>query len=122
MRAVGQKILVSNGQKVSFTEAQKLCRDEGTTLVLPRDEDENTALKRIHADLGCDYIHLGVTDREVEGHFTDLGGKTPNYTKWKKNEPNDYKGGEDCVGMSRSSEWNDVPCDTSMHVVCEIYT
>ncbi|XP_062849786.1 mannose-binding protein C-like [Trichomycterus rosablanca] len=120
VRAVGQKFYVSNGQKATFTEALKLCADEGAALVLPRGEAENGALTGMHGVLGSDYIYLGVTDRQDEGQFVDLSGKALSYSKWKKNEPNNHKDNEDCVGMYKNSEWNDLPCDMSIHVVCEI--
>ena len=61
------------------------------------------------------YFVIGVTDRDVEGTFTLLGGpeqgQLVNYTNWEFGEPND-NGGEDYVvawwNDSANGLWNDV--------------
>jgi hypothetical protein len=45
---------------------------------------------------------------------------TATYTGWRRGEPNNYGGNENCVHTLANGYWNDAPCDTFMHtVVCE---
>ncbi|XP_072544600.1 mannose-binding protein-like isoform X3 [Salminus brasiliensis] len=119
-KKVGQKYYASNGMKATFDEAERFCAGAGGALVLPRNEAENKALTAMHTALGSTYIFLGATDREKEGQFVDLSKRPLTYTNWKPNEPNNYKGNEDCTGVNTDSKWNDLPCNLAYHVVCEI--
>lgn len=104
----------------TFDEALKFCTEAGGTLALPRNEAENTELSSMHQALGSTYILLGTTDRENEGQFVDMNKNPLIYTSWGADEPNNYKGKEDCAGIDTAAKWNDMPCDNALHVVCEI--
>ncbi|XP_072544602.1 mannose-binding protein C-like [Salminus brasiliensis] len=119
-KKVGQKYYVSNGLIASSTEAARFCAGAGGALVLPRNEAENKALTAMHTALGSTYIFLGATDREKEGQFVDLSKRPLTYTNWMPNEPNNHNGQEDCAGIYTDSKWNDLPCDSAFHVVCEL--
>ncbi|KAK1786831.1 hypothetical protein P4O66_017214 [Electrophorus voltai] len=120
IKKVGQKYYVSNGQKAKFDEGLKFCTDAGGKLVLPRNEAENKVLAAMHAGLGSVYFLLGSSDKEHEGQFVDLNNTPLVFSNWAPNEPNDHQGKEDCAAMQSNALWNDVPCDISLHVVCEI--
>lgn len=119
-RRVGQKYYVSDGRKGTFEKAQKFCSDAGAKIVLPRSEDENKVLTSLQAALESTYVYAGATDRQKEGHFVDMSGQPLTFTKWRKNEPNDHKGAEDCTVIDKSGAWNDVDCNSEWHVVCEL--
>ena len=54
---------------------------------------------------------IGGTDAAVEGTFIwSATGKNFTYTNWANGEPNDTGNNEDCVDMSSSGLWNDIPC------------
>ncbi|KAK3085754.1 hypothetical protein FSP39_008201 [Pinctada imbricata] len=62
------------------------------------------------------------SDLLVEGHFVWASTQSDmDYTNWAKGEPNDLNG-EDCVEIVHNSDnftWNDAPCDTLQHFICE---
>ncbi|XP_057189736.1 mannose-binding protein-like [Triplophysa rosa] len=118
---VGGKYYVSNGLEANFGDGVKFCTDVGGKMVLPTNEDENTLLSSMHAVLGSTYILIGITDEESEGTFVDLDNRPLSFTKWKKNEPNNYRGAENCAVVYSDGEWYDVTCDSKWHVVCELH-
>nr|XP_055057561.1 mannose-binding protein A-like isoform X2 [Misgurnus anguillicaudatus] len=117
---VGKKYYASFGHTENFDDGLKFCTDAGATMVLPTNKVENEMLNTMHAVLGSSYIMIGTTDKQKEGTFVDLNNQPLSFSNWKKNEPNDYKGAEDCVILNTDGEWSDVRCDSKWHVVCEI--
>ncbi|XP_067219578.1 mannose-binding protein-like [Chanodichthys erythropterus] len=120
IRKVGQKYYMTHGLKGNFEKALKICSDAGAKIVLPRSEDENKVITSMQAALESTSVYAGATDRQKEGHFVDMSGQPLTFTNWKKNEPNDHKGAEDCTGINESGVWNDINCDAVLHVVCEM--
>ncbi|KAL1280679.1 hypothetical protein QQF64_015279 [Cirrhinus molitorella] len=55
---------------------------------------------------------IGTTDKQIEGKFVNMHNQPLTFTKWMKNEPNDYRGNEDCAAIYTDGEWNDVNCDS----------
>ncbi|KAL2080336.1 hypothetical protein ACEWY4_024129 [Coilia grayii] len=118
-RKVGLKYYATDGMKDTFDAGLKFCRDAGGDLVLPKSETENEVLVHmLTSDIQVGWIRA--TDRKTEGIFLDTDDSELTFTKWKLGEPNNYKGREDCVMLSKHSEWNDCPCDGKSLVVCEI--
>lgn len=112
---------MSNLLEANFDDGSRFCADVGGKIVLPTNEDENTLLTSMHAVLGSSYILIGTTDKDNEGTFVDMDNRSLYFTKWMKNEPNNYKGAEDCAAIYSDGEWNDVMCDSKWHVVCELH-
>ncbi|XP_051557000.1 mannose-binding protein A-like [Myxocyprinus asiaticus] len=119
-KSVGDKYYVADGLVANFDDGSRFCTNAKGKIVLPTNEDENKVLSSVHAALGSTYIWIGTTDKVKEGTFVDLNNRPLTFTKWKKNEPNDYKGAEDCAVHHTNGEWNDVPCDAKWKVVCEL--
>ncbi|XP_030629998.1 mannose-binding protein C [Chanos chanos] len=119
-RKVGQKYYVTDGLSMSFDEGVKFCRDTGGKMVLPRNEEENQALTKVMASTGSSYALIGATDRQHEGIFVDLETRPLNFSKWTNGEPNDSNGAEDCTIIVNDGLWNDISCNSSHLIVCEI--
>lgn len=119
-RNVGKKYYASFGHMENFDDALKFCTNFGETMVLPTSEVENNLLKTMHSVIGSSYIMIGTTDKQKEGTFVDLNNQPLSFSNWRKNEPNDYNGAEDCVILNTDGEWFDTSCDGKWHVVCEI--
>uniref|UniRef100_A0A9J8CE66 C-type lectin domain-containing protein n=1 Tax=Cyprinus carpio carpio TaxID=630221 RepID=A0A9J8CE66_CYPCA len=119
-RNIGGKYYVSDGLTANYNDGLKFCTNAGGRIALPTNEEENTLLMSLHAVLGSSYIMIGTTDNQIEGTFVDMHNQPLTFTKWMKNEPNDYRGNEDCVAIYTDGEWNDVKCDSQWHVVCEL--
>lgn len=70
-------------------------------------------------------VWIGYNDIFSEGHFVGTDGRPPRFTHWDIDEPNNYKGQEDCVVMWKSPRgdngaWNDDQCDIRWPFICEI--
>ena len=66
-------------------------------------------------------IWLDATDSETEGTFRwQATNEVMTYMNWNPGEPND-PGTEDCAQLYVSTgRWNDLPCEISGSLVCEI--
>ena len=47
-------------------------------------------------------------------------GSVAVYLNFADNQPDNWKGTEDCVEMLPSRKWNDLNCDASRHYSCEL--
>ena len=47
-------------------------------------------------------------------------GSAVDYTNWADNEPNNYKGNEDCVVYDYRNKWNDMNCYSTQDYICSI--
>ena len=50
-----------------------------------------------------------------------VDGSQAIFTDWSQNQPDNWKGIEDCVEMVTSGKWNDKDCSDYLHYVCEIF-
>ena len=64
---------------------------------------------------------IAANDLKVENQFVSSNGSNKTYFNWDLDEPNQYKGNEDCVEvrLDRDGGWNDVPCNNKKTFVCE---
>ena len=68
---------------------------------------------------------VGLTDEATENKWRWVNGELvlQNQTVWKKGEPNNDKGNEDCGALdSVDALINDVPCSEVFSGICEINT
>ena len=49
-----------------------------------------------------------------------INGSVAVYLNFAYNQPDNWKGTEDCVEMLPSRKWNDLNCDASLHYSCEL--
>ncbi|XP_031217758.1 mannose-binding protein A isoform X1 [Mastomys coucha] len=111
----GKKLFVTNHEKMTFSKVKALCTELQGTVAIPRNAEENKAIQEVAKGTAF----LGITDEVTEGQFMYVTGGRLTYSNWKKNEPNDYGSGEDCVTILDNGLWNDGSCQ-SLHVaVCE---
>ncbi|XP_037352387.1 mannose-binding protein A-like [Talpa occidentalis] len=112
----GKKFYVTNGEKMPFSKVKSVCANLQAFVATPRNAEENRAIQAVATDTAF----LGITDGETEGQFMYLTGERITYSNWKKEEPNDFGSGEDCVIMhKKDGMWNDISCSSSFQVVCE---
>nr|XP_034960698.1 C-type lectin domain family 4 member G-like isoform X2 [Zootoca vivipara] len=90
-----------------WSHAKKSCEDEGASLVIINDADEQRFLG---LNLKQKSYWIGLHDIETENKFVWADGSTATYTKWGVGEPNNQGHGEDCVEMTPRGWWNDIPC------------
>jgi hypothetical protein len=113
-----------------FPEAQTLCQGQGGSLVQFGDNANRTenaneaALVRSNATTaGVGEYWLGLTDRDEEGVFRWLDGRSLDAAddNFDVNEPNaGVPGGEDCVAFDIVRRgWGDFACELTRDFVCE---
>jgi hypothetical protein len=71
-----------------------------------------------------DTLWIGANDLRKEGKWTWISDhSTLAYSYWRKGEPNNYSGVEDCgfiyTHNSRTGTWNDAPCSRRHGYICE---
>ena len=95
--------------------AEAHCKGYGGHLVSVHSPKENKFVFNLM--VGND-VWMGGSDL-VEGEWQWSDGTPFGYTKWWHAEPNN-DGGEDCVSLRISMEWNDQPCDRKNKFLCKI--
>ncbi|XP_007955308.1 mannose-binding protein A-like [Orycteropus afer afer] len=111
----GKKLYVTNGEKMPFSKVKALCTQLQATVATPKNAEENNAIQEVAKD----NAFLGITDEVAEGQFMYVTGGRLAYSNWKKDEPNNYGLGEDCVILLKDGLWNDISYSSSFLVVCE---
>lgn len=101
----------------SWDNANSYCRNLGGSLAVPRDSAKNQAMKSL---LPSHYrIWVGLNDKHREGSWKDMNGNSIGYSNWQRGEPNNYRGGEDCLQLRGNGKWNDDKCSRKFYFMCE---
>ncbi|XP_038205170.1 mannose-binding protein A-like isoform X2 [Arvicola amphibius] len=111
----GKKFFVTNYETMPFSKVKALCAGLRGTVAIPRNAEENEAIREVAKG----NAFIGITDEVTEGQFMYVTGGRLTYSNWKKNEPNDHGSGEDCVIIVDNGVWNDISCQSSFIAVCE---
>lgn len=65
---------------------------------------------------------IGRNDKEQEGTFVTVDGRTVGYSNWIPNRPNNVNN-QDCAAMEKipgdNGKWNDRACDRVFAYICE---
>ena len=107
-------------EKRWYSGALKSCRQLNATLVNINSEEENNFVYDTFVSKPTySRTFIGVV-RENRGStkFVTSDGKPQTYFNWRRREPNNVRGREDCVEMWRRT-WNDFFCDRKRRFVCE---
>ncbi|KAI8502365.1 hypothetical protein Bbelb_199530 [Branchiostoma belcheri] len=111
--------------KKTFDQAAAACRADGGTLAMPRDAETNAFLISLYKSVGEDWnFWFGLHDRRREGRFEWVDGSAlgPN-SSWGPGQPDNRRGGEDCVLFSATymevSEWHVYPCHEQFYFICQ---
>ncbi|KAJ8314424.1 hypothetical protein KUTeg_006574 [Tegillarca granosa] len=63
---------------------------------------------------------MDAKDEESENHwYWDWTGQPLGYTNWYPNEPSNTGDKENCLGTHKGGIWNDYPCNSHCHAICE---
>lgn len=68
--------------------------------------------------LSLDTLWIGLNDISQEGVYVWASGSTAAYRRWSSGQPNN-EGGQNCVHMTSSTNWNDFSCKSTYAYVCE---
>ncbi|XP_051556662.1 macrophage mannose receptor 1-like [Myxocyprinus asiaticus] len=107
-------------QKLTWTEAQRNCRENYTDLAtIDNMNDIEELLKSVNDDQ-IEHVWIGLQKTVSYKWKWSLGdpafytGINSQYRNWASTQPN-YDG--DCSNMN-PGEWNDFPCDSSLTFIC----
>ncbi|GFN96772.1 C-type lectin 2 [Plakobranchus ocellatus] len=113
----GSRYMISeNAEAFDLAKKNERCKSSGGYLV-------QIYLKRKLRDKGYRgrrLVYTGITDLGSEGRFYNYNDKKPaRYLKWRRRQPDNWRGNEHCVNISL---WglNDIDCDETGHYICEI--
>lgn len=117
----------------TWTEARKICENEGNQLVVVNSRAEAQAIVKLFTTSGPhngsidkNQVHIGFSDVHQENQYITVDGtslKEAGFEDWLSSNPSNRGGGydqEDCGAMWRSGELNDVPCPYVLSFVCEV--
>ncbi|XP_077086322.1 collectin-12 [Siphateles boraxobius] len=106
---------------LNFNETKESCNNKSSSMLIINDEDEQLWIKRQISGKG--YFWLGLTDTVEENIWRWVDGSLPNYTKWKRGQPDNWshghEAGEDCAGLIHEGSWNDFFCTERIGLICE---
>ncbi|KAK1151748.1 macrophage mannose receptor 1-like, partial [Acipenser oxyrinchus oxyrinchus] len=97
----------------TWTEAQQYCKEHHTDLVSIKNTSENEDL--VKKAQGKPFW-IGLFNNPWK-----WSRQGDNYTfhNWNGGEPNNWGGNEKCVEMSKSGQWNDIPCTFQLPFCCD---
>ncbi|XP_071327049.1 C-type mannose receptor 2-like [Trachinotus anak] len=115
-------------QQMTWTDAQRYCREKHTDLVTIESIDDLSKLNRPSSDTS--WIWIGLTDdptswKGVMGNDSNswrwsATGETlqTDYHNWDSAQPNNYGGHQTCVFVYSNGRWNDEICSRKLSFVC----
>lgn len=90
----------------TFSAAQQQCRAQGGQLVVPSSAAQQAKVRSKYSPDGACWLGL-----VAQGNRNQWNVNAPG--EWKRGEPNDAWGPDNCVATFGMDGWNDVPCDVN---------
>ncbi len=105
-------------QKMSWTEAQRYCREKHTDLVTINDIQEQNDINQVINSVS-DRVWIGLKDTWIWSlSDPDFYRRDESqYRNWEQS-PKQPSGDGDCVYMEHDGRWHDINCDSQMHFIC----
>ncbi|XP_055623842.1 perlucin-like [Toxorhynchites rutilus septentrionalis] len=118
--------------EANWFKANEFCNSLGMRLAVIKSKEENDAIGEFvrttdkFSEINCSFW-IGATDLAKEGLFIwTPTGERLTWTNWRRGEPNDESGEEDCLqlayipSLEYNWNWNDNSCSgQSFHFICE---
>ncbi|XP_026208859.1 macrophage mannose receptor 1-like [Anabas testudineus] len=108
------------GEKKTWDEAQKYCRENYTDLATVSNMTDMERLRKSTETLTEAWIGLhSYPGKNNRRWYWSLPGLefSETQTRWDSEEPNDYRGQENCVLMN-DQKWSDYPCNDKHQFIC----
>ena len=99
----------------TWLSALVTCVKEGGILASVQSEEEQDTLTRL-SPAGA---WIGLSDIQGEGSFSWVDGAPLNYTKWRRDQPNNAGMTQHCVLSRPDGEWDDVKCSRALSFACQ---
>ena len=114
-------------EEYNWSDARDACGERGAHLVKVDSQRERNylanELDRIGSAITAD-VWTGGNDLYKEDVYVWTGSYNSRivYTDWASNEPNNYRGNEDCISIKKALDyqWNDDVCSKTFNFICEM--
>uniref|UniRef100_A0A3P9J5P1 C-type lectin domain-containing protein n=1 Tax=Oryzias latipes TaxID=8090 RepID=A0A3P9J5P1_ORYLA len=108
------------GDRKTWQDAQRVCRDLGAELVSIMSMKEQSWVES-YFYMATNNLWTGLNDLLVPGMFTWSDDFEVTFTYWAPGEPNNHNGfSEDCVEMLyETGRWNDKSCSELNNYICK---
>merc|ERR1712219_4534 len=123
---IGDECYRISQDNMNWFQAQEYCWGNNGFLAEIKTEKQQSSLGDILFHT-IPYYWIGLSDNANEGTFVWAEShESLDYNNWAPGEPNNDKGGEDCVHMDSAEQlqWNDISCDsvreTGFHALCQL--
>ena len=103
-------------QLVNFDTAVKRCEEQDASLVEITDQEEFQFF--VDSVIGLSVFWVGATDRHTEGEWRWLSGQLVEHDNWYSGQPNNAKGGEDCMALF-GYKYFDTGCNDTWYYICK---
>ncbi|KAL7855604.1 hypothetical protein AOLI_G00192080 [Acnodon oligacanthus] len=117
LKTFGSSFYFFSTEQKSWTESRQACRKGGADLVIINSREEQTFLIGQKGN-----FWIGLTDKETENTWKWVDGQPLTDEFWRKDEPNNGGGVEDCAVSTTAANqrtWNDLSCSTKENWMCE---
>ncbi|XP_078681849.1 snaclec coagulation factor IX-binding protein subunit A-like [Branchiostoma floridae x Branchiostoma belcheri] len=101
----------------TFSEATKICDNDGGTLAMPRDHRAHADMQKWQNFPRSYWIGLHSQRGEEKFEWVD-GSALGRVNLWFPGEPNESTQHDVCVALERN-KWKDLPCTVSNHFICQ---
>ena len=106
---IGGSCFVMGNVKKTFKKATESCQEMNGFLVEPRSEEITTAVKSFKLK---GLIWIGLNDIGKNRIFTwQTNRETLSYTNWASKQPDNDKGNQHCVAVTKYGTWDDRDCE-----------
>ncbi|XP_039371027.1 C-type lectin domain family 17, member A-like [Mauremys reevesii] len=105
----------------SWPDAKQFCTDQRSGLVIVNTEEEQMFLSKHITEPNVYWLGLSDSAKEDEWRWLDGSLLSVSFRRfWGAGEPNNAGGhGENCGSLHFNRKWNDVPCSSTEHWICE---
>ncbi|RUS72270.1 hypothetical protein EGW08_019971, partial [Elysia chlorotica] len=108
-------------QPKTWSDSRTACQSQGGDLVVIKNGQTNSWVNGLVSNQKGIYW-IGLHDRQKENQFEWLDSDLKaTFTYWNQNEPNNYRGNENCVALlgTRNNKWNDADCNGKNRYICQ---
>ena len=110
-------------EKKDWNGAESTCNQVGAHLASVHSQEEATSIRSLQDPTS---VHKTWIGRKRNGNdFEWVDGSPFDFGYWNTNEPNNFKGSENCIeiysnpGQIEHDKWNDIACDVKRNFVCK---
>ncbi|XP_029309189.1 macrophage mannose receptor 1-like [Cottoperca gobio] len=108
-----------NRTEKTWTDAQRVCRNEGGDLVTIRNVEDQSFIVSQLGYISSDNLWIGLNDRKTERLFDWSDHSTVSFTSWEFGKPKFSTDIQDCVLMGgEDGNWADQVCERNYGFIC----